>query len=170
MHITIRLAWHNNGWNGHICDEPEKNTYCIGRHSYPGDYIKGARDLDWEMQPDVKGKPCGSLTSGIPACGFSINAFGGEKTKAKINPPAWFNKEAKPAILDIPESTVCIWNYEGMYSEDVVREAGTGQKYDYDTRLQNAKDYFGDLKKGSRCSSTMLTTATRSAKMKARNM
>ncbi|MBK7431913.1 MAG: hypothetical protein IPI62_13570 [Bacteroidetes bacterium] len=86
MHITIRLAWHNNGWNGHICDEPEKNTYCIGRHSYPGDYIKGARDLDWEMQPDVKGKPCGSLTSGIPACGFSINAFGGEKTKAKINP------------------------------------------------------------------------------------
>ncbi len=43
MHITIRLAWHNNGWNGHI-DEPEKNTYCTGRHSYPGDYIKGARD------------------------------------------------------------------------------------------------------------------------------
>ena len=75
MHITIRLAWHNNGWNGHICDEPEKNTYCIGRHSYPGDYIKGSRDLEWELQSDVKGKPCGSLTSGIPACGFSINAF-----------------------------------------------------------------------------------------------
>jgi hypothetical protein len=35
-----------------------------------------------------------------------------------------------------------------MYSEDVVREAGTGQKYDYDTRLQNAKDYFGDLIEG----------------------
>lgn len=148
MHITIRVAWHNNGWNGHICDEPEKNTYCIGRHSYPGDYIKGARDLEWEMKPDVKGKACGSLTTGIPACGFSINAFGAEKTKAKINPPAWFNKETKPAILDIPESTVCIWNYEGMYSDDVVREPGNGQKYDYDTRLQNAKEYFGDLKEG----------------------
>ena len=148
MHITIRLAWHNNGWNGHICDEPEKNTYCIGRHSYPGDYIKGARDLGWELQADVKGKPCGLLTSGLPACGFSINAFGSEKTKAKVNPPAWFNKETKPAFLDIPESTVCIWNYEGMYTDDVKRVPGTGQKYNYDSRLQNAKDYFGDLKEG----------------------
>lgn len=148
MNITIRMAWHNNGWNGHICNEPEKNTYCIGRHSYPGDYIKGVRDLEWETRNDVKGKPCGSLTNGVPACGFSINAFGSEKTKAKINPPAWFNKEAKPALLDIPESTVCIWNYEGMYSDDVVREAGTGQKYDYNTRLQNAKDYFGSLIEG----------------------
>ncbi|RYY77935.1 MAG: exonuclease [Moraxellaceae bacterium] len=146
MHITIRVAWHNNGWNGHVCDEPEKNTYCIGRHSYPGDYIKGARDLTWETREDVKGKPCGTVTNGIPACGFSINAFGGEKTKAKINPPAWFNREAQPALIDIPEATVCIWNYEGMYSDDVIREPGTGQKYDYETRLQNAKDYFGNLK------------------------
>jgi exodeoxyribonuclease V alpha subunit len=148
MNITIRMAWHNNGWNGHICNEPEKNTYCIGRLSYPGDYIKGVRDLEWECRNDVKGKPCGSLNNGVPACGFSINAFGSEKTKAQINPPAWFNKEAKPALLDVPESTVCIWNYEGMYSDDVVREAGTGQKYDYNTRLQNAKDYFGSLIEG----------------------
>jgi exodeoxyribonuclease V alpha subunit len=148
MNITIRLAWHNNGWNGHICDEPEKNTYCIGRHSYPGDYIKEARDLAWETDPKVKGHPCSSLTTALPACGFSINAFGSEKTKAKINPPKWFNKEAKPAVLDIPESTICIWNYEGMYSDDVLREVGTGQKYNYDTRLQNAKDYFGNLKEG----------------------
>jgi len=148
MNITIRLAWHNNGWNGHICDEPEKNTYCIGRHSYPGDYIKGARDLKWEMDPHVKGKPCGSLTSGLPACGVSINAFGAEKTKAKINPPVWFNAGTKPAIIDIPESTVCIWNYEGMYSDDVVREAGSVQKYNYDTRLENAKNYFSELKEG----------------------
>ncbi len=146
MHITIRVAWHNNGWNGHICNEPEKNTYCIGLKSYPGDYIKGARDLEWESRKDVKGKPCGSLTSGMPPCGVSINAFGSEKMKAKINAPTWFNKEAKPALVDIPESTVCIWNYENMYSDDVKREGGTGQKYDYDVRLQNAKDYFGDLK------------------------
>lgn len=146
MHITIRLAWHNKGWNGHICDEPEKNTYCIGKHSYPGDYIKGTRNLEWESKLDVKGKPCGELISGIPACGFSINAFGKEHTKAKIKPPAWFNKEAQPAILDIPESTVCIWNYEGMYSDDVHRETGSTQKYNYDIRLQNAKNYFGNLK------------------------
>jgi exodeoxyribonuclease V alpha subunit len=146
MHITIRLAWHNNGWNGHVCSEPEKNTFCIGRSSYPGDLIKGTRDLEWEMRDDVKGKACGSLESGLPACGFSINAFGSERTKAKINAPVWFGESAKAAYMDIPESTVCIWNYEGMYSDDVVREPGKGQKYDYEQRLNNANEYFDELR------------------------
>ncbi len=146
MHITIRLAWHNNGWNGHICNEPEKNTFCIGRSSYPGDLIKNTRNLEWEMQSDVKGKPCGALKGETPACGFSINAFGAEKTKAKIAPPKWFGETAKDAYIDIPESTVAIWNYEGMYSDDVVREPGKGQKYNYEQRLNNANAYFNELR------------------------
>jgi len=146
MHITIRLAWHNNGWNGHICNEPEKNTFCIGRSSYPGDLIKNTRNLEWEMQSDVKGKPCGALKTGVPACGFSINAFGAEKTKAKIAPPKWFGEGSKDAYIDIPESTVCIWNYEGMYSDDVVKEPGKGQKYNYEQRLNNANEYFNELR------------------------
>ena len=28
-HMSIRLAWHNEGWNGHICQKPCENTYCI---------------------------------------------------------------------------------------------------------------------------------------------
>ncbi|KAA9331147.1 ATP-dependent DNA helicase [Adhaeribacter soli] len=145
MHITIRLAWHSNGWNGKVCSNPEENTYCIGQQSYPGDYIKGAIELAKKNNPSLKAKPC--LTAeGIPVCGFSINAFGGNKTKAAINPPTWFNKEARPALIDIPESTVCIWNYEGMYSDDVNREPGKGQKYDYNQRLKNANDYFDRLR------------------------
>lgn len=148
MNITIRLPWHNNGWNGHICSEPEKNTYCIGQHSYPGDLIKQTRHIEWESRPDVKGEPCGLLTSGIPPCAISINAFGSEHMKGEVKPPKWFNKEANPAIIDLEKSTACIWNYEGMYGDDVVREAGSGQKYDYKTRLENAKKYFGSLVEG----------------------
>ncbi len=147
MHITIRLAWHNNGWNGHICSDPEKNTYCIGRSSYPGDLIKETRDIKWETRNDVKGKPCGSLKSGRPACGCSINAFGFENTKASVSPPIWFGSEVKPALIDTPPSTVCIWNYEGMYSDDVLRAPGMGQKYNYDFRLNNAIEYFDNLRK-----------------------
>lgn len=29
-HISARLTWHNNGWDGKICDDPEKNSYCTG--------------------------------------------------------------------------------------------------------------------------------------------
>src|SRR4029077_14951200 len=32
-HLTVRMAWHDNGWNGHICNAPADNTYCIGEHS-----------------------------------------------------------------------------------------------------------------------------------------
>lgn len=148
MNITIRIPWHNDGWNGHICSEPEKNTYCVGQHSYPGDLIKVTRKLDWETRDDVKGKPCGSLASGIPPCSLSINAFGKERMKAKVDPPLWFNPEAQSALLDLEESTVCIWPYEQMYGEDVKREVGNGQKYDYDLRLKNAKDYFSQLVEG----------------------
>ncbi len=28
-HIAIRIAWHDNKWNGSICSHPGKNTYCI---------------------------------------------------------------------------------------------------------------------------------------------
>ena len=47
-HMSIRLAWHNEVWNGHICQKPCENTYCIGQHSYSGNLIAGTRDIEYE--------------------------------------------------------------------------------------------------------------------------
>ena len=51
VHITARLAWHDDGWNGAVCRRPELNTYCIGAKSYPGDTISapwaGAARQKW---------------------------------------------------------------------------------------------------------------------------
>lgn len=49
-HISARLAWHMDGWNGHICRNPAANTYCVGLASYPGHVIREHRDLEWEVQ------------------------------------------------------------------------------------------------------------------------
>ena len=49
-HITARLAWHNDGWNGAVCRHPERNTYCIGAKSFPGDVIARERDLAIERR------------------------------------------------------------------------------------------------------------------------
>ena len=46
-HISVRLAWHDNGWNGSICRAPKSNTYCVGQYSYQGDMIIRDRDLMW---------------------------------------------------------------------------------------------------------------------------
>ncbi len=143
-HITLRLAWHNDGWNGHICKNPKDNTYCIGQYSYPGDLIKGKRNLAWEENKDVKGKPCSKLDN-HPACALSINAFGKEHLKALNEPPVWFNDGSKGVYIDIPPSTVCIWPYEEMYTNDVTNHPGESQKYDYNERLKKAKDYFNEL-------------------------
>jgi exodeoxyribonuclease V alpha subunit len=143
-HITVRLAWHNNGWNGHICQNPKGNTYCVGRHSYPGDLISTARDTEWEIKLDVAGKPC-SRVNGIPACAYSINAFGDQHMKATADPPVWFYDDSKGVLLDIPPATVCTWPYEAMYSDDVQNRSGSGQKFDYEYRLKKAKDYFAKL-------------------------
>ena len=86
IHISVRLAWHNDGWNGHICKNPKGNTYCVGRYSYPGDMISENRNLEWESRKDVAGKSCSELDE-IPACAYSINAFGKDKMKAYADPP-----------------------------------------------------------------------------------
>lgn len=47
--MSIRLAWHSDGWNGHICKKSCENVYCIGQHSYPGQLVAETRDLEFEM-------------------------------------------------------------------------------------------------------------------------
>ena len=34
-HISVRLLWHDSGWNGCICKNPLKNTYCYADKSVP---------------------------------------------------------------------------------------------------------------------------------------
>ena len=60
-HLSARVAWHMDGWNGRICQKPGSNTFCVGPHSYPGDKIKGGRDLAWEESKGVAGECCSKL-------------------------------------------------------------------------------------------------------------
>ena len=105
MHMSLRLAWHSNGWNGHICKNPCGNTYCVGQYSYPGTLIAENRDLDYET------KHAGEACSSHPckaACGCSVNAFGKDTIQIQIDPPSWWGKrDADPALLTLPPSTAC---------------------------------------------------------------
>ena len=112
VHISARVAWHNNGWNGHICKNPKENTYCVGSYSYPGEMVAEQRDINWETA--VAGKKCLSLDR-IPPCIYSCNAFGRDQLKAYSTPPVWFNDGSTKKEWDLPTSTTCIWPYEVMY-------------------------------------------------------
>lgn len=143
-HITARLAWHDDGWNGRVCTKPKENTYCVGQHSYPGDMIAERRDLSWESHQDVAGKSCSSLDK-IPPCIYSVNAFGKDSAKAFSDPPPWFNDKSQTKFWNLPPATICVWPYEEMYDDEVKNPEGKGQEYNYDLRLERAKAYFGNL-------------------------
>ena len=42
-HLSTRLVWHDRAWDGHICDHPSKNAYCIVQQ-----HIRDGRDDDRE--------------------------------------------------------------------------------------------------------------------------
>lgn len=146
MHMSLRLAWHDHGWNGHICENPCNNPYCVGAHSYPGDLIASKRNLDFEkehMGESAEQFPC------KVACGLSINAFGKETIQTQVDPPDWWGEgNAEPVILNLPPATACTWCYESMYKKDVAPEAGSSQTYDYIKRFNNAKEYFAQFDEG----------------------
>lgn len=145
-HMSIRLAWHSDGWNGHICKKPCENSYCIGQHSYPGDLIAGTRDLDFETAH--AGDPCSAWPCGA-ACGFSVNAFGNESITVRVDPPSfWKKNDADPVRLTLPPATACTWCYEQMYNEDVEARGDTRQKFDYAKRKEGAEKYFAQFEPG----------------------
>ena len=96
VHLTARLAWHDDGWDGRICERPNCNTYCVGRHSFPGDVVARERDLEREIAN--AGKPVAKLGSGeLPPCIYSINAFGPQAIHGYSSPPDFFRATARSA-------------------------------------------------------------------------
>lgn len=138
IHMSIRLAWHENGWNGHICKHPCDNTYCIGQHSYPGAVINETRDLEYEESH--AGESISKHFCKI-ACGLSANAFGNDTIITKLNPPDFW-RDGDSIDLKLPPYTVCTWCYEEMYGDKV---KGTNGHYDNDKRHRLAQDYFSQF-------------------------
>ena len=116
-HVTARLAWHNDGWNGAVCKAPEENTYCVGWKSFPGDVIARERNLAVEKcKAGCSGKELGGY---IPPCSYSYNAFGTESAQAASEPPGFFYGGADRREWELPPASVCIWPYEAMYTDEV---------------------------------------------------
>jgi exodeoxyribonuclease V alpha subunit len=116
-HITARLAWHNDGWDGSVCKAPEKNTYCVGCKSFPGDVI--ARERDLEVEKRLAGRAGAELEGYVPPCSYSYNAFGPNEAQSASNPPEFFYGGASRHEWTLAPATVCVWPYEAMYAEEV---------------------------------------------------
>ena len=144
IHISARLAWHNNGWNGCVCNNPKGNTYCIGQFSFPGDMIAERRNL--ELEESLAGKPVHEIPDLFVPCLASINAFGSFPIPAQMPPPDWFSDKTSPRTWTLPPYTICTWPYEEVYRDEVLNTDTRYPKYDPIKRRNAVNEYFSKIK------------------------
>jgi len=125
-HLTVRLAWHDNGWNGRVCLKPEENIYCTGQHSLLSDRL--ARNKDTAIECRYSGKKADQIEGYLPPCFWSINMCSSEKLKTTHEHPL---EIAKAPIQDeLKPTSVYSWPFklsfthnprgpEGKYPKDL---------------------------------------------------
>src|SRR4051812_19042935 len=111
LHLTVRLPWHDRGWDGHICNDPVKNTYCAGNRSCAGETIQKYKSKSIEEEVKYQGKHCSDVRDYIPPCSQHINTFSKRPVKHRHIPPDWLISKTKPAYDIVMPHTVGTWPY-----------------------------------------------------------
>ncbi len=89
MHLTLRVAWHENQWNGTVCNHPSHNSFCLMLDRIREDRNDEAENLVAGMSFD------GLSTNQLPACKAEGGAF--------MNSRPWI-REFKHPYQNIPKA------------------------------------------------------------------
>ena len=116
MHLTVRMAWHDNNWDGRICQDPKSNTYCIGSNSLLSNRLRKNRDLDLEIKN--AGKQIDQIGDYLPPCYWSANAF--SKNPATIwHDHPWLKKKIQGKI---DKHSMFTWPFKISFTSDEEKE------------------------------------------------
>ena len=74
MHLTIRVAWHDDRWNGKVCRQPSRNSFCVALDRIREERDDAAEDLvalrHWSELKPREMPPCiaesGGFMSPVP--------------------------------------------------------------------------------------------------------
>ena len=102
-HISIRVPWHDKKWNGHVCDSPSNNPFCMMLKNI-------SKDKNTEKEDKLASKEWNELSvDELPACKGENGGFMNEKpylrrfvhvyqySKSEIP-----HKKLKPTTISIP--------------------------------------------------------------------
>jgi exodeoxyribonuclease V alpha subunit len=133
-HVSVRLFWHDTGWNGAICRDPAGNVWCEAHEHVRDNKNVGAEVDKAGLQVNTAGVP--------PGCEMSIQAFSSERNTIRVWPPDWMEaQEVRPVDLTVDKHSTGMWPYEGMWNED------GGFKSNEDRRAI-AQEFFNEVTKG----------------------
>jgi ATP-dependent exoDNAse (exonuclease V) alpha subunit len=151
-HLSVRLPWHDRGWDGHVCDRPTANVFCTGEYSLKAHGIReGKKDSEEEAR---RSQPCASMRAGgyRPPCLRTIQTFGGTAVLPFQHEPKSFLSTLEHPIRSVDEGikpfTVGTWAYDRVFrreeAEDEVPEE-FAERYSPEEAQQNITDFFSDL-------------------------
>jgi hypothetical protein len=155
-HLSLRLPWHDRGWDGHVCDNPVANVYCSGEY---GLKAHGIRDKKIDIEESsIKSQPVENLdkTEYHPPCLRTIQTFGGRKPLDFLNEPKEFLNTDKVRISPIPESIPCCcsgtWPYDQVFrrAEDAPEDTPDEfkERYGPEDAVNNIAEMFDHFKYG----------------------
>ena len=155
-HLSTRLVWHDRAWDGHICDHPSKNAYCIVQQ-----HIRDGRDDDREDQAAGKTLAMVQAEGWQPPCSRDPIAFSKIGYTITHNDPLEFRQ--LPSVQeDIPPYSVCPSPYRWMREENFriicedekldIRECDQKDKefgwvFEPDRQIALLKNFWGKLEK-----------------------
>ena len=130
-HVTARMAWHDNGWDGNICKDPAANTYCTGSHSLLSERL--AREKCLSIEQDKAGEKLdAAMPDYLPPCFWSSCAFADTKTNTVHRHPFGYLKDRKQISGTLHPHSIYTWpfrlsithnshNRHGKYFPDLQR-------------------------------------------------
>ena len=108
-HLSARLAWHDRGWDGRVCDAPHLNAHCIVHQ-----HIRDFRDDEKERQ--FAGTKLSDLTGWSPPCSRDPAAYADLGFVIVHRDPLEFRK--LPAVEEfLPPYSCCPAPYRWMREE-----------------------------------------------------
>ena len=108
-HLSARLAWHDRGWDGRVCDEPHLNAHCIVHQ-----HIRDSRDDEKERR--FAGAPLSELDGWLPPCSRDPAVYAERGFVIVHRDPLEFRR--LPAVSeDLPPYSSCPAPYRWMREE-----------------------------------------------------
>lgn len=96
-HFTLRVAWHDNAWNGTVCKDPSGNRYCSGYHSLLSERIRKSKEKSIDEEIKYAGKNLNEVDY-VPPCYWSVNINGNSEI-----PVSHINNAAPNELTPISE-------------------------------------------------------------------
>jgi ATP-dependent exoDNAse (exonuclease V) alpha subunit len=156
-HLSVRLIWNDRGWDGHVCDQPDQNAYCVV-NQYIREALADPKNIKREVE--AAGMPLRELNDWQPPCSRTAVAFSPIGFEIIHSDPLEFRK-LPPTREIIPPYSVCPTPYRWMREENFwqlceekhldIRCSDSGKKsgwiYDANIQLALLTNFWNRLEK-----------------------